>query len=164
MVCAAICTSSRRSLLGRQIPTAQALSFRLAEGATRRSRRRRVPRCPDARKLSAARQRLPTRTDLVPRTAAARLPLSVTGASLQRMTVQDWLLDSDPALRWQMLRDVIDAPPRAVASERARVATEGWGAALLALRGDDGQWAGVRASRRTSAAIFPRGSPGPLPF
>jgi len=54
----------------------------------------------------------------------------------------DWLLDSDPAIRWQVLRDLADAPPDVVAAERARVATSGWGARLLALRDDDGQWAG----------------------
>ena len=54
----------------------------------------------------------------------------------------DWLVDSDPAVRWQVLRDLIDAPAEVVAAERARVATEGWGARLLALQGDDGQWAG----------------------
>jgi hypothetical protein len=53
-----------------------------------------------------------------------------------------WLLESDPSVRWQVLRDLLDAPPDQVAAERARVATEGWGARLLALRGDDGQWAG----------------------
>jgi hypothetical protein len=58
------------------------------------------------------------------------------------MTVLDWLLDSDPALRWQVLRDLADAPDDVVAAERARVATEGWGARLLALRDPDGQWAG----------------------
>src|SRR4051812_16584031 len=58
------------------------------------------------------------------------------------MTVLDWMLDSDPAIRWQVLRDLTDAADDDVASERARVATEGWGAALLALRDDDGQWAG----------------------
>ncbi len=58
------------------------------------------------------------------------------------MAVLDWLLDSDPALRWQVLRDLVDAPPGAVAAERARVATEGWGARLLELQGEDGQWAG----------------------
>jgi len=58
------------------------------------------------------------------------------------MSVVDWLLDSDPAIRWQVLRDLTDAPPDVVAAERARVATEGWGARLLALRDDDGQWAG----------------------
>src|SRR5438046_7286013 len=58
------------------------------------------------------------------------------------MTVLDWLLDSDPAMRWQVLRDVVHAPPEAVAAERARVATDGWGARLLALQGEDGQWAG----------------------
>ena len=53
-----------------------------------------------------------------------------------------WLLDSDPAVRWQVLRDLADAPREVVAAERARVATEGWGARLLALRDEDGQWAG----------------------
>jgi hypothetical protein len=58
------------------------------------------------------------------------------------MTVLDWLLDSDPAIRWQVLRDLVRAPADVVAAERARVATEGWGASLLALQGEDGQWAG----------------------
>src|SRR6478735_6437615 len=58
------------------------------------------------------------------------------------MTVLDWLLDSDPAIRWQVLRDLVHAPAEVVATERARVATEGWGARLLDLRGEDGQWAG----------------------
>jgi hypothetical protein len=61
---------------------------------------------------------------------------------LTPVTVLDWLLDSDPAIRWQALRDLTEAPEAAVAAERARVATEGWGARLLALRGADGQWAG----------------------
>ena len=63
------------------------------------------------------------------------------------MSVLDWLLDSDPALRWQVLRDLGDAPAELVAAERARIATEGWGARLLALQGEDGQWAG--------GALFP---------
>lgn len=55
-------------------------------------------------------------------------------------TTVDWLLDSDPAIRWQVLRDLVHAPPDAVAAERARIANEGWGAKLLALQGEDGQW------------------------
>jgi hypothetical protein len=58
------------------------------------------------------------------------------------MDVVDWLLDSDPAIRWQVLRDLTDAPADAVAAERARVAGEGWGAQLLSLQRDDGQWEG----------------------
>ena len=58
------------------------------------------------------------------------------------MAVLDWLLDSDPAIRWQVLRDLVHAPEEAVVAARARVATEGWGARLLALQGEDGQWAG----------------------
>ena len=56
------------------------------------------------------------------------------------MTVLDWLLDSDPAIRGQVMRDLTDEPAEAVAAERAKVATEGWGARLLALQDADGQW------------------------
>src|SRR5262245_25483867 len=58
------------------------------------------------------------------------------------MKVLDWLLDSDPAIRWQVLRDLADASAENFATERARIANEGWGARLLALQGEDGQWAG----------------------
>jgi hypothetical protein len=58
------------------------------------------------------------------------------------MTVLEWLLASDPAIRWQVLRDLSDAPAEAVAVERSKVATEGWGARLLALQAPDGRWAG----------------------
>lgn len=58
------------------------------------------------------------------------------------MNVMEWLLDSDPAIRWQVLRDLVHAPAEVIAAERARVTTEGWGARLLASQGEDGQWAG----------------------
>src|SRR5437868_1130101 len=58
------------------------------------------------------------------------------------MTIVDWLLDSDPAIRWQAMRDLTDAPADHVATERAKVATEGWGARMLALQPPDGQWGG----------------------
>jgi hypothetical protein len=60
----------------------------------------------------------------------------------------DWLLDSDPALRWQVERDLLGAPEPVWSATRARVATEGFGARLLALQDPDGQWAG--------GAFFPR--------
>jgi hypothetical protein len=56
--------------------------------------------------------------------------------------ILDWLLDSDPAIRWQVLRDLTDADDAEVAAERARVATTGWGAELLALQDDHGRWDG----------------------
>jgi hypothetical protein len=52
----------------------------------------------------------------------------------------DWLLDGDPTIRWQALRDLTDASADEVAAERSRVATEGWGASLLGLQGPDGYW------------------------
>jgi hypothetical protein len=56
--------------------------------------------------------------------------------------VIEWLLDADPAIRWQVMRDLLDAPPSEWAAERARVETEGWGARLLDLEDEDGMWAG----------------------
>jgi hypothetical protein len=58
------------------------------------------------------------------------------------VTVVDWLLDGDPAIRWQVLQDLTDAPPAEVAAERARVEHEGWGARLLAAEDPNGLWAG----------------------
>lgn len=53
-----------------------------------------------------------------------------------------WLLDSDPAIRWQVMRDLTDANDEDVAAARAKIATEGWGAQLLALQQADGSWSG----------------------
>jgi hypothetical protein len=57
-------------------------------------------------------------------------------------SVMDWLLDSDPSIRWQVLRDLQHAPADVVAAERSRVAAEGWGAQLLDLQLPDGRWGG----------------------
>ena len=58
------------------------------------------------------------------------------------MTVIDWLLDSDPSIRWQVMRDLTHEQADVIAAERSRVATEGWGARLLALQAPDGLWGG----------------------
>src|SRR5277367_6310548 len=55
-----------------------------------------------------------------------------------------WLLDSDPAIRWQVMRDFTGEAPKAIAAERSRVATEGWGAQLLALQSPNGNWGGQK--------------------
>jgi hypothetical protein len=63
------------------------------------------------------------------------------------VTAIDWLMDSDPAIRWQTLRDLAHASDEVVSVERARVATQGWGAWLLALQDEHGPWEG--------GALFP---------
>ncbi len=60
-----------------------------------------------------------------------------------RMSVIEWLLDSDPSIRWQVMRDLIAESDATVARERSRVAAEGWGARLLDLQGSDGHWGGA---------------------
>jgi hypothetical protein len=71
--------------------------------------------------------------------AATVAAMSDSGSEDQ---VIDWLLDSDPAIRWQVMRDLQDHPEHEWRAERSRVETEGWGARLLALEDPDGQWAG----------------------
>ncbi|MGO1972759.1 MAG: squalene cyclase [Propionibacteriaceae bacterium] len=63
--------------------------------------------------------------------------------------VENWLLDSDPTLRWQVERDLLGAPPETWQATRARIPTKGHGARLLAAQDADGQWAG--------GAYFPAG-------
>ncbi|MFL5727472.1 MAG: hypothetical protein ACJ77F_14145 [Chloroflexota bacterium] len=70
------------------------------------------------------------------------------------MDTIEWLLDADPSIRWQVMRDVTDEPADAVARERARVATEGWGARLLALQAPDGQWGGGTHSPVFVSTLF----------
>jgi len=63
-------------------------------------------------------------------------------STMRGMDVIEYLMEGDPAIRWQVMRDLTDAPADAVAAERARIATEGWGARLLAEQADDGRWDG----------------------
>jgi hypothetical protein len=53
-----------------------------------------------------------------------------------------WLMEGDPAIRWQTLRDLQGAPAERWQAERRRTLTEGWGAQLLALQAPDGSWGG----------------------
>jgi hypothetical protein len=73
--------------------------------------------------------------------------MSFDARTRSNVTVINWLLDSDPSIRWQVMRDLIDAPAEEVAAERARVATTGAGAQLLALQAADGQWGGAAWNR-----------------
>jgi hypothetical protein len=65
-----------------------------------------------------------------------------------------WLLDSDPAIRWQVMRDLIDADASTVKVERARVAREGWGSRLLDLQAGDGNWGGGPYSPKWTSTMY----------
>ncbi len=58
-------------------------------------------------------------------------------------TIIDWLLDSDPAIRWQVMRDVLHKPEKEYAIERSKISHEGLGAQLLSQQHPDGSWSGV---------------------
>jgi len=64
-----------------------------------------------------------------------------------------WLLDSDPAIRWQVMKDLTDEAPDAIAAGRSRVATEGWGAKLLALQSPAG-WGGANEDRGLLITLY----------
>src|SRR4051812_9992767 len=70
------------------------------------------------------------------------------------MDVIEWLLDSDPSIRWQVMRDLVGAATEAVAQERSRIATEGWGVRLLNLQGADGHWGGAAFVPRAWISTF----------
>lgn len=57
-------------------------------------------------------------------------------------SVIDWLLAADPSIRWQAMRDLLDARESEWRPERVKVEMEGWGARLLTHQDQDGQWAG----------------------
>lgn len=66
----------------------------------------------------------------------------------------EWLLAGDPAVRWQALEALTPATPDEVAAVRATVATQGWGARLLALQGEDGRWAGALYSPKWTSTTY----------
>src|SRR2546427_5335033 len=68
---------------------------------------------------------------------------STLGSAAKPRTVGaiQWLLDGDPAIRWQVLRDLVGAAERIVERERRKVARDGWAARLLARQGSEGTWA-----------------------
>ena len=55
-------------------------------------------------------------------------------------TVIAWLMEGDPSVRWQVMRDLLHRSERSWRRERARVATAGWGQRLLARQRPDGNW------------------------
>jgi hypothetical protein len=65
-----------------------------------------------------------------------------------------WLLDSDPAIRWQVMRDLTDEAPDVIAAERSRVATKGWGAKLLARQSPAGNFAEAKQDRGLLITLY----------
>jgi hypothetical protein len=71
-----------------------------------------------------------------------------------RPTYLKWLLDSDPAIRWQVMRDLTDEAPNAIAAERSRVAIEGWGAQLLTRQSHASNWGGPNEDRGLLTTLY----------
>jgi hypothetical protein len=102
------------------------------------------------RPAGRARRKSNNRRDLL---TLCRLLPALENAMASRTAVIKWLLDSDPAIRRQVLRDLVHAPDDVVAAERARVVSEGWGARLLALQAD-GHWGGNDREEAWMPTIF----------
>ena len=65
-----------------------------------------------------------------------------------------WLLEDDPSIRWQVLGDLLHASQEVIDTERARVAVQGWGAALLAAQSADGRWADALYSPKWTSTTY----------
>lgn len=79
-----------------------------------------------------------------------------TRAHTPRPTVLKWLLDGDPAIRWQVMADLLGLSTDVVAAERARVATDGWGAEILRRQRPDGQFGDGHWATNLYALVFLR--------
>ena len=79
--------------------------------------------------------------------------LNSVGRRVASFAVQ-WLLDSDPSIRWQVMRDLTREPAEVVAAERSRVGSEGWGAQLLCQQRPDGNWGDDIATPRWRSNLF----------
>lgn len=66
----------------------------------------------------------------------------------------DWLLEGDPAIRWQTQRDLLDASPRRWRAEQSRTATSGWCAQYLAKQDHSGGWGGGLYSPKWTSATY----------
>jgi hypothetical protein len=74
-------------------------------------------------------------------------------APLQRDVI-DWLMEGDPAIRWQVQRDLLDRPTRVWEAERRRVATRGWGKQLLDHQDETGTWGGGLYSPKWTSTTY----------
>lgn len=81
-------------------------------------------------------------------------PARSGGAGPASTAVLTWLLDGDPSIRWQVLRDLVGAPQDEIDAERARVAVQGWGARLLAVQSADGRWAEALYSPKWTSTTY----------
>jgi hypothetical protein len=75
-------------------------------------------------------------------------------ATKSRKAVLRWLLEGDPAIRWQVMRDLTGESAEVVAAERRQVALEGWGAQLIALQGLDGEWGDGTSAAKWQSTLF----------
>jgi hypothetical protein len=65
-----------------------------------------------------------------------------------------WLLEGDPAIRWQTLRDLVGASPVVVEEERQKTTSAGWGFSLLAQQNADGLWGGGFYSPKWTSTTY----------
>jgi len=66
----------------------------------------------------------------------------------------NWLMEGDPAIRWQVMRDLLDMPAAQWKREQARVVTDGWGRRLLDCQGPAGMWGGGIYSPKWTSTTY----------
>lgn len=68
--------------------------------------------------------------------------------------VLTWLMHGDPAIRWQVMRDLLDTPEQEWQTEQQQTLQSGWGARLLALQDSSGSWGGGIYSPKWTSATY----------
>jgi hypothetical protein len=70
------------------------------------------------------------------------------------VNVCTWLMDGDPSVRWQVLRDLLGADEKSISTERSRIAAKGWGANLLSYQDESGRWGGQLYSNKWLSTTY----------
>ena len=68
--------------------------------------------------------------------------------------VIEWLLEGDPVIRWQVMRDLLDEPAEAWEAERCRTVESGWVAEMLERQAPNGSWPKGRWTDSTWALLL----------
>jgi hypothetical protein len=80
--------------------------------------------------------------------------LQTAETAASQSDVVAWLMDGDPAIRWQTMRDLLGAPERAWKAERQRTLEAGWGADLLARQAESASWGGGIYSPKWTSTTY----------
>jgi hypothetical protein len=66
----------------------------------------------------------------------------------------EWLLEGDPSIRYQTLRDLINANDKYINQERQKILQKGWGRLFMDLQEENGTWSNALYSPKWTSTFY----------